>query len=333
MLTNVDLNYVRSVQNLSLKHLGLTKENPSVACLIVDFKGDVQGKVLSYGLTSLNGRPHAEANALKKISNKIDIKKLTVYVSLEPCFKKKAVSCSSLLLKSGIKRIVIDSLDPNPEIYNQGNLFLKDKKIQILIASSVSKFKYFNKYFYNYKTKSKPFITLKLAISKNGYTKDYDSNEITSRQTQKYLHYLRLRHDSICVGYNTFIEDHPRLSCRLQGINKNIYKIILNKNISKKLKSLRKFHFINYNKENFEKNILLELSKLKTKSLLVEGGLATFLLFFKAGLYDEIVIAQSKNNVVSSNAKYKIKNHLFDSLLEFSNNKYGNDQIIVYKNK
>ena len=71
MLSGVDLSYVRSVQNLSLKHLGLTKDNPSVACLIVDFNEDALGKVISFGLTSLNGRPHAEVNAQKKFQKKL----------------------------------------------------------------------------------------------------------------------------------------------------------------------------------------------------------------------------------------------------------------------
>ena len=323
MLSNIDLNYLRSVQNLSLKHLGLTKENPSVACLIVDFKNDTQGKVVSYGLTSIGGRPHAEVNALKKISNKQDVRNLTAYISLEPCFKKKLDSCSSLLFKYGIKRVVMDSLDPNPSIYNQGYLFLEGKKVKVFLARSASKFHKFNKYFYINQNESRPFITLKLATSKNGYTKDYNSKDITSQDTQKYLHYLRLRHDAISVGYNTFIEDSPKLTCRLQGIDKYLRKIVLFKNDLKKIKSSKKFEFINYK----------ELLNLNIKSLLVEGGLSTFMTFFKAGLYDEIVIIRSNNNVASSEAKYKIKNRLFDNLLKYSDNNYGNDKIIVYKNK
>jgi diaminohydroxyphosphoribosylaminopyrimidine deaminase/5-amino-6-(5-phosphoribosylamino)uracil reductase len=333
LLSNIDLDYIRSVQNLSLKNLGLTKENPSVACLIVDFKNDIQGKVLSYGLTSIGGRPHAEVNALKKIPNKQDFKNSTAYISLEPCFKKNLVSCSSLLLKSGIKRIVIDSLDPNPIIHNKGFLFLKEKKIKVFFSRSLSKFKEFNKYFYKNSINSKPYITLKLAISKNGYTKDYNSKDITSKETQKYLHYLRVRHDAISVGYNTFIEDKPKLTCRLKGIDKNLKKIILFKNNLIDNKN-NKFEFIKYNEtKDFKKNIYSELLKLNIKSLLVEGGLSIFMAFFDTGSYDEIIISRSNHNVVSSKAKYRIKKHLLTNLLQYSNNSYGNDQIIVYKNK
>ena len=333
MLSGVDLNYVRSVQNLSLKHLGLTKENPSVACLIVDFNKDANGKVISFGLTSPSGRPHAEVNALKKISKKIDRRKLTAYISLEPCFKNKSNSCSALLYKAGIRRIVIDSLDPNPEIHNQGNLFLKKKKIQILISNSVSRFKDLNKYFYKYNTSSQAFITLKLAISQNGYVKDFNSPDITSKKTQQYLHYLRLRHDAIGVGYNTLIDDQPQLTCRLNGINKHLKKIIfIKKNTNSSIQN-NNFQFIDYDKNSLKQNLYDKLLKSNVRSLLVEGGLSTFMTFFKIGCYNEIVLTKSKNNVVSSSAKYKIKKNLFDGLLEHSNNSYGNDQIIVYKNK
>ena len=333
MLSGVDLNYVRSVQNLSLKHLGLTKENPSVACLIVDFNKDANGKVISFGLTSPSGRPHAEVNALKKISKKIDRRKLTAYISLEPCFKNKSNSCSALLYKAGIRRIVIDSLDPNPEIHNQGNLFLKKKKIQILISNSVSRFKDLNKYFYKYNTSSQAFITLKLAISQNGYVKDFNSPDITSKKTQQYLHYLRLRHDAIGVGYNTLIDDQPQLTCRLNGINKHLKKIIfIKKNTNSSIQN-NNFKFIDYDKNSLKQSLYDKLLKSNVRSLLVEGGLSTFMNFFKTGCYDEIVLTKSKNNVVSSSAKYKIKKNLFDGLLEHSNNNYGNDQIIVYKNK
>ena len=67
--------------------------------------------------------------------------------------------------------------------------------------------------------------------------------------------------------------------------------------------------------------------------MLVEGGLSTFMTFFRAGCYDEIVLAKSKNNVVSSRAKYKIKKIYLTVYWKHSNNSYGNDQIIVYKNK
>ena len=89
MLTNsIHYKYIESVNNLSIKNVGITGSNPSVACLIVDYSINPKGVVLSYGLTSQTGRPHAEINALDKISKSQINNKTTLYVSLEPCFKE-----------------------------------------------------------------------------------------------------------------------------------------------------------------------------------------------------------------------------------------------------
>ena len=44
--------------NLAEVNLGKTKTNPSVGCVIVQ-----NGSVISSGITSVSGRPHAEFNA------------------------------------------------------------------------------------------------------------------------------------------------------------------------------------------------------------------------------------------------------------------------------
>ena len=56
-----DKYYITLANNLAKNSLGYSGPNPSVGAVIV--KND---KVLSYGITSFSGRPHAEINALKK---------------------------------------------------------------------------------------------------------------------------------------------------------------------------------------------------------------------------------------------------------------------------
>ena len=41
------------------------------------------------------------------------------------------------------------------------------------------------------------------------------------------MHRMRLSHDAIAVGMNTLLDDKPKLTCRLQGVEKNIKKIII----------------------------------------------------------------------------------------------------------
>ena len=60
-------NKKKHLENLELAfelakiNLGSTKENPSVGCVV-----EKNGSIISSGYTSINGRPHAEFNALKK---------------------------------------------------------------------------------------------------------------------------------------------------------------------------------------------------------------------------------------------------------------------------
>ena len=83
--------------NLAEKNLGKTKTNPSVGCVIVK-----DGSVISSAVTSINGRPHAEFNALKR---KINYKGAYMYVTLEPCTHYgKTPPCTNIIKEKKIKK-------------------------------------------------------------------------------------------------------------------------------------------------------------------------------------------------------------------------------------
>ena len=328
MLSKLDLNYLDSVNNLSIKNLGLTGVNPSVACLIVDYKNNSRGVVLSYGVTSKSGRPHAEINALDKISNSQINNQTTLYVSLEPCFKENSC-CAKKIISKGIKRVVVSSLDPNPQINGKGVNFLKSKGVKVLIAGPrQNKFKQINKYFYNFQKNHSPFITLKLAISKNYYSKNLMSKNVTQKETQFYMHKLRLKHDAIIVGLNTYKEDKPKLNCRLNGINKKIRPFILTNDFATKTK----FPQITFNEKNFD-NFYSIMNKHNIRSVLVEGGLQTFNSFLKCRVFDEIVICQSSEIIKKSKKRYKLDKKLIKSSCKrIDSQEYFMDKIEIYKN-
>ena len=328
MLSKLDLNYLDSVNNLSIKNLGLTGVNPSVACLIVDYKNNSRGVVLSYGVTSKSGRPHAEINALDKISNSQINNQTTLYVSLEPCFKENSC-CAKKIISKGIKRVVVSSLDPNPQIYGKGVSFLKSNEVKVLLAGPrQNKFKQINKYFYNFQKNHSPFITLKLAISKNYYSKNLMSKNVTQKETQIYMHKLRLKHDAIIVGMNTYKEDKPKLNCRLNGINKKIRPFILTNDFATKTK----FPQITFNEKNFD-NFYSIMNKHNIRSVLVEGGLQTFNSFLKCRVFDEIVICQSSEIIKKSKKRYKLDKKLIKSSCKrIDSQEYFMDKIEIYKN-
>ena len=328
MLSKLDLTYLYSVNNLSIKNLGLTGVNPSVACLIVDYKNNSRGVVISYGITSKDGRPHAEINALDKISNSKINNQTTLYVSLEPCFKENSC-CAKKIVSKGIKRVVVSSLDPNPQIYGKGLNFLKSKGVKVLLAGpSQNKFKKINKYFYNFQKNHSPFITLKLAISKNYYSKNLISKNVTQKETQFYMHKLRLKHDAIIVGFNTYKEDKPKLNCRLNGIGKKIRPFVLTNDFATKTK----FPQIRLNEGNFD-NFYSIMNKHNIRSVLVEGGLQTFSNFLKYGVFNEIVICQSSEIIKKSKKRYKLDKKLVkSSCKKIDSQEYFTDKIEIYKN-
>ena len=76
---------------LAKENHGLTKENPSVGCVLVK-----NNQIISTGVTSINGRPHAEYNAVKNCV--VSPNGSTAYITIEPCTHKgKTNPCSSLL--------------------------------------------------------------------------------------------------------------------------------------------------------------------------------------------------------------------------------------------
>ena len=62
---NSDKYFMSIAMNLALERNGLTGLNPSVGCLIVK-----NNKILSFGQTGFNGRPHAEFEAIRKCKKK-----------------------------------------------------------------------------------------------------------------------------------------------------------------------------------------------------------------------------------------------------------------------
>ena len=77
-------------------NLGKTGKNPSVGSIVVK-----NNTVISSGVTSINGRPHAEFNALNKVKNTSGS---TLYTSLEPCIHQgKTPPCTDIIIKKKLK--------------------------------------------------------------------------------------------------------------------------------------------------------------------------------------------------------------------------------------
>ena len=139
------------------------------------------------------------------------------------------------------------------------------------------------------------------------------------------MHKLRLKHDAIIVGLNTYKEDKPKLNCRLNGINKIKPFILINDFATK-----TKFPKITLNVKNFD-NFYSIMNKHNIRSVLVEGGLQTFNNFLKRRVFDEIVICQS-SEIIKNQKRYKLDKKLIkSSCKKIDSQEYFMDKIEIYK--
>lgn len=192
---------------LALKAKGMTSPNPMVGAVVVK-----NSRIIGKGYHQRPGLSHAEVIALNE-AGKLT-KGATLYVTLEPCAHfGKTPPCVDMIVKSGIRKVIIGMVDPNPLNNGRGIKILRQHKIKVEVGFLEDKLRKLNEAFIKYITKRIPFVTIKLAQSLDGKiaTKTGDSQWITSDQSRAYSHRLRANYDAIMVGVNTILRDNPKL--------------------------------------------------------------------------------------------------------------------------
>lgn len=101
--------------------------NPIVGAVIIE-----DGKIVAAGYHERPGHPHAEINALKNLARKPS-PGAELYVTLEPCSTVgRTEKCTDAIVASGIKKVVIGCIDPNPEHRGRGIEILKKAGIEVI---------------------------------------------------------------------------------------------------------------------------------------------------------------------------------------------------------
>ncbi len=90
-------------------------------------------QVITKGAHLAYGQPHAEKNALTSCETPEKLLSSTLYVTLEPCHHYgKQPPCTQAILESGIKRVVIGQLDPNPLVAGKGKQYLEEQGLEVI---------------------------------------------------------------------------------------------------------------------------------------------------------------------------------------------------------
>ena len=213
-----------------------------------------------------------------------------------------------------------------------------------------------------------PFVTAKMAVSKDLYTNNLKKKWITNKFSRGRVHLMRSNHDCILTSVNTVIADNPKLTCRIDGLeNLSPSRIILDKklkipitsNIVKTANNYRTFIFFSKtNKKKIKtlkhlkislvkspvtndgnldlKNILAKIRLLGFSRIFLESGLNLTTSFLKKGLVDDFQLfissenlGRNGNNSFKKNMKLFLKNKKFTIAKV---NLFG-DRLISYKLK
>jgi diaminohydroxyphosphoribosylaminopyrimidine deaminase/5-amino-6-(5-phosphoribosylamino)uracil reductase len=302
---------MRLALKLAKKGRGKTSPNPMVGAVVVK-----NGEIVGRGYHRRFGELHAEANALKACQDRAE--GATLYVNLEPCCHHgKTPPCTDMIIKSGIKKVVCATLDPNSQVNGRGIRALREGGVEVRLGISEEEAKKLNEVYIKFITTGLPFVMLKVAQTLDGRiaTKLGDSKWITEKDSRRFVHSLRASVDAVLVGAGTVKRDDPKLtihdargkdpiriildsseriprSLRIIKGNKNGKTVTATTNRKPNGKLKEKVEVWNLKKSRDGKVdlkcLLKKAGENQITSLLVEGGSEVLTSFFKEKLVDKI---------------------------------------------
>lgn len=288
---------------LALLGKGHVSPNPLVGCVIVH-----NNMIVGEGWHKKYGEAHAEVNAVASVQNTSALKESTVYVNLEPCSHTgKTPPCADLLIKHGVKKVVVCNLDPNPLVAGGGIKRLRAAGIEVITGILEKEGRELNKRFFTFMEKKRPYVSLKWAETSDGFIahENYNSKWISNEYSRQLVHKWRTEEDAVLVGSKTASHDNPELTVR-DWSGRNPVRIVLDRflRLNDKLhlfdgsqkticynvlkhEEHPNLSLIRLEEENFIQHVLEDLKKQNIQSLIIEGGTTTLQLFIDSGLWDE----------------------------------------------
>jgi len=206
---SVDEAHMLRAVTLADRGRGRVEPNPRVGAVVA-----MGERVVAEGYHRDYGGPHAEAVALAKAGRRA--RGATLYVTLEPCSTTgKTPPCAEAVEKSGVRRVVVGRLDPNPR--NRGGADrLRARGLDVVTGVLAEACDGLLDPFRAHLAGTLPFVTVKWAMTLDGQvaTRTGASRWITSTAARREGHRERARSDAIVVGIGTVLADDPSLDTR-----------------------------------------------------------------------------------------------------------------------
>ncbi|MFC2033452.1 bifunctional diaminohydroxyphosphoribosylaminopyrimidine deaminase/5-amino-6-(5-phosphoribosylamino)uracil reductase RibD [Chloroflexota bacterium] len=206
-----DEEYMKLAIRLASRGMEKASPNPVVGAVIVK-----DGRIIGKGYHRYFGGNHAEVNAIRSAGE--ELRGATMYVTLEPCSHYgKTPPCVDVIINQRLGRVVIGSLDPNPQVKGKGVKKLKQQGIETEVGILEEECRSLNEAHFKLMICGRPLVTVKFAQTLDGRiaTVTGDSKWISSSESRKLAHKLRKRSDAVMVGVGTILKDDPELTVRL----------------------------------------------------------------------------------------------------------------------
>jgi diaminohydroxyphosphoribosylaminopyrimidine deaminase/5-amino-6-(5-phosphoribosylamino)uracil reductase len=263
--------------------------NPQVGCVLVNADGTIAAEGWHRGA----GTPHAEVDALSRVSN---VTGLTAVVTLEPCNHQGLTGpCSEALIAAGVERVVYAVSDPGE---HSGGGAERLREAGVLVESGVlsAEISEAMRVWLTAERLHRPFVTVKWASSLDGRAaaKDGSSRWITGDAARQHVHEQRERSDAIVVGTGTVLADDPSLTARGESQelmpHQPIPVVIGLRAIPADSRILRHPHAPIIAATRDLPAILADLFARGIRHAFVEGGPTLASAFVTAGLVDEYLV-------------------------------------------
>ena len=198
--------------------------NPSVGAAVLSGE-----RVLGRGCHEYWGGPHAEVQAIAaaRASGVPQGAWDTLVVTLEPCSTQgKTAACTDLVRESGIRRVIVGALDPDPRHQGAGLRLLRDAGVEVLLCEGVTPLERVAPHFASWigqerLRRPRPWTIAKWAQTRTGQLIPPEGvgggRWISGPESQREVQLLRGRVDAIVTGVGTVLADDPRLSVRAPG--------------------------------------------------------------------------------------------------------------------
>jgi diaminohydroxyphosphoribosylaminopyrimidine deaminase/5-amino-6-(5-phosphoribosylamino)uracil reductase len=204
----VDSQLMQRCLALASQAKGKTSPNPLVGAIAVK-----DGQIIGEGFHPSVGQPHGEILALQAAGEQA--KDATIYVNLEPCnHYGRTPPCTEALIKAGVKRVVVGTIDPDPRVSGKGVERLRKAGIEVVVGVEEEACRQLNEAFIHRVTYQLPWGILKYAMTLDGKiaTTTGHSAWVTGKSAREYVHQLRAGCDAVIVGGNTVRRDDPHLT-------------------------------------------------------------------------------------------------------------------------